>query len=61
VLNNARCCLFLVNGGEKHEVLAAALNLLAKPSLPAQMVRPGFGDLIWIVDEQAALGGKDAQ
>jgi 6-phosphogluconolactonase len=58
VLNNARCCLFLVNGEEKHDGLAAALNLLATPSLPAQMVRPGFGDLIWIVDEQAALGGK---
>jgi 6-phosphogluconolactonase len=57
VLNNSRCCLFLVNGAEKHEVLAKALDLLAKPSLPAQMVRPGFGDLIWIVDEQAALGG----
>jgi 6-phosphogluconolactonase len=59
VLNNARCCLFLVNGAEKHAVLAKALDLLATPSLPAQMVRPGFGDLIWIVDEQAALGGKD--
>ncbi len=57
VLNNARCCLFLVNGGEKHAVLAKALNLLDEPSLPAQMVRPGFGDLIWIVDEAAALGG----
>ena len=60
VLNNARCCLFLVSGAEKHDVLAKALNLLATPGLPAQMVRPGFGDLIWIVDEQAALGGKDA-
>ena len=60
VLNNARCCLFLVNGEEKHGVLAKALDLLAKPSLPAQMVRPGSGDLIWIVDEQAALGGENA-
>ena len=58
VLNNARCCLFLVNGEEKHDVLAKALDLIAAPSLPAQMVRPGFGDLIWIVDEQAASGGK---
>jgi 6-phosphogluconolactonase len=58
VLNNARCCLFLVSGKEKHGVLARALDLLAEPSLPAQMVRPGFGDLFWIVDEQAALGEK---
>jgi 6-phosphogluconolactonase len=56
VLNNARCCLFLVNGEEKHEVLARALDLLAEPVLPAQMVRPGFGDLVWIVDEKAAKG-----
>ena len=61
VLNNARCCLFLVSGKEKHAVLAKALDLLAEPALPAQMVRPGFGDLFWIVDEQAALGGKDAR
>jgi len=60
VLNNARCCLFLVNGEDKHNVLAKALDLLAKPGMPAQMVRPGFGDLIWIVDEQAALGGNPA-
>jgi len=58
VLNNARCCLFLVNGKEKRGVLAKALDLLAEPSLPAQMVRPGFGDLIWIVDEGAALEKK---
>lgn len=56
VLNNARCCLFLVNGEEKRQVLARALDLLAEPELPAQKVRPRFGDLIWIVDEQAATG-----
>ena len=61
VLNNARCCLFLIHGQEKHDVLAKALDLLAEPSLPAQMVRPRFGDLIWIVDEQAALGAKGAR
>ncbi len=56
VLNNARCCMFLVTGEEKHEVLTKALDLLAPPYLPAQMVRPTFGDLIWIVDEAAATG-----
>ena len=60
VLNNARCCLFLVNGADKHGVLAKALDLLAPPDMPAQMVRPGFGDLIWIVDEQAASGEQEA-
>ncbi|MBQ9406744.1 MAG: 6-phosphogluconolactonase [Desulfovibrio sp.] len=56
VINNARCCMFLVNGKEKHAVLSQALNLLSEPELPAQMVRPTFGDLIWIVDEAAAKG-----
>ncbi len=56
VLNNTRCCMFLVSGKEKHEALQKSLDLLAPLTLPAQMVRPTFGDLIWIVDEDAALG-----
>lgn len=56
VLNNARCCLFMVTGKEKHHALTRTLNLLEKPELPAQMVRPTSGDLIWVVDEEAALG-----
>lgn len=56
VLNNARCCMFLVTGKEKHPVLTRALNLLEEPKLPAQHVHPSVGDLIWIVDEAAALG-----
>ncbi len=56
VLNNARCCMFLVAGAEKHAALANALNLLTEPVLPAQLVRPRIGDLIWSVDEAAALG-----
>ncbi|MDO5483627.1 MAG: 6-phosphogluconolactonase, partial [Desulfovibrionaceae bacterium] len=35
VINNARCCMFLVNGKEKYQVLSKALDLLAEPSLPA--------------------------
>lgn len=56
VLNNARCCMFLVSGKDKHQVLSRALNLLAEPELPAQFVRPRRGELLWIVDEAAALG-----
>ena len=48
--------MFLVTGKEKHDVLSRALNLLAEPTLPAQKVRPGFGVLIWVVDEAAARG-----
>ncbi len=56
VINQARCCLFLVNGAEKHAALADVLNLLSEPALPAQLVRPRGGELIWIVDEAAASG-----
>lgn len=57
VINNSRLCLFMASGAEKHETLAKVLDLLAEPELPAQMVRPAAGDLIWIVDEAAARGG----
>ncbi len=60
VINNSRCCMFMVNGAEKHNALARVLNLLTPPTLPAQLVRPQSGDLVWIVDEAAATGNPDA-
>ncbi len=56
VLNNARCCVFLASGKEKHHVLSTALNLMAEPTLPAQMVRPHTGKLCWVIDEAAYRG-----
>lgn len=56
VLNNARCCMFLVTGPEKRAALGEVLNMLSEPVLPAQKVRPGAGDLIWILDQAAATG-----
>lgn len=56
VLNNARCCLFMVQGKEKHPVVSKALNILATPELPAQKVRPEKGELIWVIDESARQG-----
>ncbi len=56
VINNSRCCMFLVTGSEKRAALGDVLNLLSEPVLPAQMVRPRAGDLIWIVDKAAATG-----
>lgn len=56
VINNSRTCMFMVSGAEKHEALSNALNLLEEPTMPAQLVRPKAGDLIWIVDEDAARG-----
>ena len=31
VINNSRCCMFLVTGKEKHQVLSQVLDLLAEP------------------------------
>lgn len=56
VLNNARLCMFMVEGRDKHAALTQALDLLKEPTLPAQLIRPGAGDLIWIVDKAAAEG-----
>lgn len=56
VFNNARACMFMVSGKEKHSVLSSALNLLAPPTLPAQRIRPQNGELLWVVDEAAAQG-----
>lgn len=56
VLNNARCCIFLASGRVKNHVLSTALNLMAAPVLPAQMVRPHNGTLCWIIDNNAYQG-----
>ena len=56
VLNNARACVFLIQGKEKHDVLVQALNLLGDRTLPAQQVQPSRGKLYWIVDEAAYNG-----
>lgn len=56
VLNNSRLCMFMVEGRDKHPALTQALDLLKEPTLPAQLVRPGAGDLIWIADKAAAEG-----
>jgi 6-phosphogluconolactonase len=53
VLNAAACVIYLVAGAEKAKVVKAAL---ADPTsgLPAAMVRPTQGRLVWIVDRAAA-------
>ena len=56
VLNNARCCIFMASGREKNHILSTALNLMAAPMLPAQMVRPHNGKLCWVIDNNAYQG-----
>ncbi len=65
VLNNAACVVFLISGQEKAETLRAVLTGDFQPvRLPAQLIRPGHGRLLWLVDRAAArfldLHGKIA-
>jgi 6-phosphogluconolactonase len=55
VLNSAASVIFLVSGKEKAETLRAILEGPHEPDrLPAQLVRPADGRLLWIVDRAAA-------
>lgn len=55
VLNNAACVIFLVSGGDKALPLKAVLEGPYEPEqLPAQLIRPKQGRLLWLVDEVAA-------
>lgn len=53
LINRARRVAFLVSGAEKASILARVLE--GPPdALPAQLVRPDEGELLWIVDSAAA-------
>jgi 6-phosphogluconolactonase len=55
VLNNAACVVFLVSGAEKAEALQRVLQGDYQPDrLPAQLIRPASGRLLWLVDRAAA-------
>src|SRR5262249_45546356 len=61
VLNAAACVLFLVSGAQKADALRRVLRgsgplAPSAPPLPAALVRPGHGDLLWLVDRDAAKG-----
>ncbi|GAC1314129.1 MAG: 6-phosphogluconolactonase [Chloroflexota bacterium] len=55
VLNQAREDLFLVTGEDKANMLRRVLEESYNPdALPAQVVRPVEGDVVWLVDAAAA-------
>jgi len=55
ILNRASMILFLVSGGDKAAVLQAVLEGSHDPErLPAQLIRPVAGRLVWLVDQAAA-------
>ena len=55
VINRARLVVFLVSGGSKASVLKEVLTGPPDPlRLPAQLIRPESGELVWLVDRAAA-------
>jgi 6-phosphogluconolactonase len=52
VLNAAARVMFLVTGAEKAKIVKTVLS--ENSSLPAAMVRPTDGELIWLTDRAAA-------
>jgi len=60
-INAAAQVVFLVEGAKKAERLKQALSSPSDPqrSLPAQLVQPSSGGLLWLIDE-AAAGGSPA-
>ena len=55
VLSNADTIVFLVSGQGKAEILQQILEGDHQPDLlPAQLIRPTHGRLIWLVDQAAA-------
>ena len=53
LINRARRVTFLVSGAEKAPILARVLEG-PRGALPAQLVSPDDGELVWIVDSAAA-------
>jgi 6-phosphogluconolactonase len=60
VVNQAALIIFLVSGKEKAEILKEILEGAYRPDLlPAQLIRPENGNLLWLVDEAAGAGLDD--
>lgn len=54
-INQAACITFLVSGEDKALALKAVLEGPYEPEqLPAQLIQPASGQLVWLVDEAAA-------
>jgi 6-phosphogluconolactonase len=55
VLNNAACVMFIVSGEDKSTALKAILEGPYEPDqLPAQLINPTDGRLVWLLDRAAA-------
>ncbi len=61
-INQARSVMFLVAGADKAPALAEVLYGPRDPRrLPAQLIEPADGELLWLVDRAAAVGLKNGE
>jgi 6-phosphogluconolactonase len=61
-INMAKKIVFLVSGEDKAGVLKEVLEGPSAPRhLPAQLIKPADGELIWLVDDKAGRLLRDAQ
>ena len=64
LLNAAHHVLFLVTGAAKAAILRRVVDGFAEPALPAQLVKPVYGERFFLVDRAAAgelLGATDSK
>jgi 6-phosphogluconolactonase len=62
VINAAKNVIFIVSGAEKAEQLHSVIEGPFQPEvLPAQIIRPAAGRLLWLLDKAAAGGLKSLQ
>lgn len=55
VFNAAKCVLFVVGGSDKEKAVEAVLEGSFQPNrYPAQIVNPVQGDVVWLLDREAA-------
>lgn len=54
LLNNGATVVFLISGAEKAEIVKDVFE--GENKYPAQAVKPTQGELIWMLDEEAAAG-----
>ncbi len=60
VLNAGRQVMFLVAGDDKAETVREVLQGPYQPDrLPAQLIRPSGGELVWLIDKAAAAQIQD--
>ena len=62
ILNRAAWVIFLVTGADKARTVAEVLEGPFEPErLPSQLIRPSYGELLWLLDEAAASCLKASQ